>query len=122
MLWKKCDEGKTGNNCQIGSDVILTNDNAIIKCNELNMLNSGNGYAGRTNWRLPIIYELKTLINYSLNNPAVNVNFLPNTKSLSYWSATSSSAIGYSINFSLGSISAVSTTSSSSIKCVSGVY
>jgi len=122
LFWKKCDEGKTGNNCQIGSDVILTNDNAIIKCNELNMLNSGNGYAGRTNWRLPFIYELKTLINYSLNNPAVNVNFFPNTKSLSYWSATSNSTRGYSINFSLGNISAAGSTNSYSIKCVSGVY
>ncbi len=122
LLWKKCDEGKTGNNCQTGSDVIFTNDNASIKCNELNLLNSGSGYAGRINWRLPFIYELRTLVNYSLNNPAINVNFFPNTKSGLYWSATSNSTRGYSINFSLGNISAAGSTNSYSIKCVSGVY
>jgi hypothetical protein len=122
LYWKKCDEGRSGNTCQSGSDMIFTVDNANIRCNELNLLNLGNGYAGRTNWRLPYIYELKTLINFGLNNPAINITYFPSTKSSSYWSASSSNTRGYSINFSLGNISAASITNSSSIKCVSGVY
>jgi hypothetical protein len=45
---------------------------------------------GETNWRLPQIQELQSIVDYSvpLPNPNIDLNFFPNSTSKIYWSAT----------------------------------
>ncbi|MDD5227220.1 MAG: DUF1566 domain-containing protein [Methylococcales bacterium] len=45
---------------------------------------------GETNWRLPQIQELQSIVNYSmpLPNPNIDSNFFPNSTSRIYWSST----------------------------------
>jgi hypothetical protein len=45
---------------------------------------------GETNWRLPQIQELQSIVDYSvpLPNPNIDLNFFPNSTSKIYWSQT----------------------------------
>lgn len=51
-------------------------------------LNAGSGFGGQTDWRMPSIKELKTLVDRSTSMPAINTTFFPNTFLWWYWSST----------------------------------
>ncbi len=53
----------------------------------INWLNT-NHYCGYTDWRLPNIEELTSIVNFNKYDPALNRTYFPNTKSDLYWSST----------------------------------
>ena len=59
----------------------MTWEEALNYCENLN-------YAGFTDWRLPNINELLSLVDYSQNEPCINTEYFPGTKSSQYWSST----------------------------------
>ncbi len=90
-------DSKTGLiwNSSIGSS--KTWISALSYCESLN-------YAGFSDWRLPNVEELKTLINEKFSDPAT---LHPGVTSNSFWTSTSvdgSSSNAWSINFTHGSI------------------
>ena len=44
--------------------------------------------AGHTDWRLPSKKELEIIVDKSRENPAINTDFFPSTKSSYYWSSS----------------------------------
>jgi hypothetical protein len=54
----------------------------------INSLNDSN-YGGFSDWRLPTIVELASLVNYGKLYPSINTSFFPETMSAFYWSSTS---------------------------------
>ncbi|MCG6167024.1 Lcl C-terminal domain-containing protein [Leptospira sanjuanensis] len=67
LVWKTCPEGQTGAACAGAASVISWNAatlGGVGSCNALNAQNTGNGYAGRTNWRIPTVNELLSIVNY----------------------------------------------------------
>lgn len=66
LVWKSCPEGKSGPTCAAGTLSYVTKTNAVNACAALNTVNSGAGYAGKTDWRLPSVLELFTLFNYGI--------------------------------------------------------
>ena len=63
--------------------------------NLVNAANSGNGLCGFTDWRVPDIEELRSIVDYSRTNPSIDVDYFPNTHSARYWSASPSAYDSY---------------------------
>ena len=72
LIWQKCSKGLSGLNCESGSVDDLIWESAITYCEGLSL---GN----RTDWRLPNINELKSIVDYSRYHPAINIDYFPNT-------------------------------------------
>ena len=53
----------------------------------INALNSAH-FGGYSDWRLPTINELDSIVNNDIYNPAINTTYFPNTVSSDYWSST----------------------------------
>ena len=54
----------------------------------VNASNNGNGLCGATDWRLPNLNELQSIVHLGRNHPAIDTNYFPNSQSSFYWSST----------------------------------
>jgi hypothetical protein len=58
-----------------------TLNQSITYCKKLKL-------GGYTDWRLPTIKELNTIVDYNRCNPAIDSDLFPNTPPLTYWTST----------------------------------
>jgi len=70
LMWQQTDAGP------------MTWDNTLSYSENLSL-------AGFTDWRLPTIEELRSIVDHSRYYPAVNSTFFPDTKLSAYWSSSS---------------------------------
>jgi hypothetical protein len=87
LMWKRCSEGQGGADCGAGSATGYTWSEALQQA-------EASTAAGYDDWRLPNIKELASLVEMRCYDPAININYFPNTESAHYWS--SSPYAGYS--------------------------
>ncbi|MDQ6993127.1 MAG: DUF1566 domain-containing protein [Mariprofundus sp.] len=107
LRWKRCAEGQTWStgSCT-GAATTYSWQGAL---NQAKSLNVGGGFAARTNWRVPNIKELSSLIEVQCYNPAINTTIFPSlpvTASTQFWSASpvvTNSATAWSLNYYTGS-------------------
>ena len=80
LSWKRCAEGATwtGSTCS-GNASTYTYDQAVALT---------SNFAGQSDWRLPNVQELLSIVEYGAFRPAINAAIFPATPSLSFWSAS----------------------------------
>jgi hypothetical protein len=107
LMWKTCGQGQelTAATCD-GTVTGMTWQEGNASCEALNSLNSGSGYAGINDWRMPTISELRTLVNYGESDPAIDTPYFPNTTSNWHWSSSEHRNAGnaFAINFDSGNV------------------
>ena len=47
-----------------------------------------NSFGGHSDWRMPTLKELTSIVDYGTYDPAIDTNFYPNTMASGYWSST----------------------------------
>jgi hypothetical protein len=94
LMWKKCSEGyNEADNClalPVGAVAKMDWETALVTC-------EADETAEYTDWRLPNIRELSSIINYGneiAEIPTIDNDFFPNTRTSYYWSSTTSQYVG----------------------------
>jgi len=86
LMWKQCSEGLSGVDCMNGTATRSTWQQSLAIPNTLNV----TGFAGFTNWRLPNIKELRSIVAMNCFDPSINETAFPNTPISGFWSSSPS--------------------------------
>ncbi len=81
LIWKQCAQGRSGAGCATGADSTLTWTQALVAA-------SSETFAGHSDWRLPTVNELRSLVESGCHNPAINTTAFPATASTYFWSSS----------------------------------
>lgn len=86
LMWKRCSEGQAwnGSTC-IGNFAAYTWQTALQQAQSLN---SSGGFAGKADWRVPNVKELRSIAELQCASPAINLTIFPATPSDQFWSST----------------------------------
>lgn len=81
LVWIKCSQGNTGADCKVGSPTLRAWSKARSECDDL-------VFAGNSDWRMPTLKELQSIVDSGRADPAINDNFFGGS-SYPYWTSTS---------------------------------
>lgn len=105
LMWMRCSLGQTwdgsSTNCT-GSASTYTWQDALQAAQNLDQ---SGGFAGYTDWRLPNLRELMSVVRYHCYDPAINLTMFPATAGAIYWSSSpleGSYGLDWTINFDTG--------------------
>ncbi len=100
LMWKKCVEGLSGTHCENGSADSFTWQQAL---QQPRTVNNAGGFADYTDWRLPNINELISIVEEQCSDPAINLSRFPNTPSSVVWSGSPVAVSDYAWSVGFGS-------------------
>jgi hypothetical protein len=119
LTWKRCVEGLQGTNCEqwvptpgaVQAVAARTQPFTFTWREALwwaAQLNATGGFAGATDWRVPNVKELASLVEQQCTNPAINTELFPNTPLFEwYWSSTPDAdwpGYAWGVNFNNGQV------------------
>jgi hypothetical protein len=113
LRWQKCSRGQNNDATCTGTATTATWQQALQYCNGLTLASKS--------WRLPSFNELKSLVKFSVYNPAIDTVKFPATVSGDYWSATTyavNTAYAWLVYFNYGSAYNYNKTSNYYVRCV----
>ncbi len=97
LMWKQCLEGQMGSNC-LGSPAVVSWDMAATIARQA----AGARFAGYTDWRLPSVEELQSIVERQCQEPAINLSIFLHSPARSVWSASEASYNAWSLDFGRG--------------------
>ena len=109
-------DNATGLTWRQGTDGTMNWQGALSFCEDLD-------YAGYTDWRLPDVKELRSIVDNSKVSPAINTTFFPGTQSSYYWTSTTyagSTSYAWHVTFFNGYVYDSNKSSSNYVRCVRG--
>jgi hypothetical protein len=81
LMWMKCPLGQSGSGCTTGSANTYTWEAALEEA-------AGSSFADYTDWRLPNIKELRSIVEKRCYSPAINEAVFPATPTSDFWSSS----------------------------------
>lgn len=129
--WYSTDAASNGGNAgSLGADTCGGTLSAYSnQCNTANYVAAVNaaGLCGVTDWRLPSLRELESLVDFSVPNtgaaPTIDATYFPNTRINWFWSANNYSSVpafAWLVGFNFGGSVAVAKTSGLYVRLVRG--
>lgn len=113
LMWKKCEEGADATTCT-GTKTSFTSINQVLgQVSAVNTTGSSSGL-GYSDWRMPTVKELSSLVNRSCTGASINTVAFPNADQLSNLTGNlfaSHAAWLWAVDFADGSVSPVDPTS-----------
>ena len=85
LVWMRCSMG------QVWDGTTCTGEAKTYTFDEANALTGKVTFAGKGDWRLPNIRELLTIVDRSVDRPAIDMVAFPNTSASDFWSASADS-------------------------------
>lgn len=115
LVWMKCPVGMSGSNCKSGSPALRSWSDARDNCDDLNL-------AGKTDWRLPNLKELESIVSTNSFDPSMNQKVFGGTSDIYWTSVAPARYLGskFGVLFSDGSVYFQSDNSSAAVRCVRG--
>jgi hypothetical protein len=118
LTWQKCEDGQDPLTCDGAANTFLMDDGngtspAINYCESLNL-------ADQTDWHLPNVKQLQSIVDYGRVSPAIDTGYFPNSSDV-YWSSTAYLDGAYSawvVSFYDGYVSYDSMDLSYFVRCV----
>jgi hypothetical protein len=114
LMWNKCPNGLSGSTCATGTATTTSFYNAITEC-------ENSTTAGYTDWRLPNIKELYTLVDLTSAPSLASTTFPANTTS-AYWTSSYNTSgnpfIGITLDFSYGRVTDQTKSNTYRSRCV----
>ena len=108
LIWMRCAMG------QVWDGTTCTGTASTYTFDQANALTGTTTFAGHSDWRLPSIDELKTLIDQSIDHPTIDQQAFPATPSVHFETSTSVDEWGgcaWVVDFSNGLVSGPPSTS-----------
>ena len=107
---------KTGLVWQQSTGSTYTWESALSYCESLTL-------GSKSDWRLPNVKELGSIVYHSLSSPTIDSTAFPSTLSLYYWSSTTSlhqTSYAWSVYFGAGSVYNKNKSNNNYVRCVRG--
>ena len=99
---------------QEDDDTTRTWDEACSYCDDLTL-------GGYSDWRLPSVMELMSIVNYGTYDPSIETTYFPNTNAAFYWTSTTyalNSADAWCVGFNDGNADNVAHIDHDYVRCV----
>ena len=89
LVWKRCSEGQAwgGGTCY-GEHGLYTWQQAFARADAVNQGLAGTDNAGHTDWRVPNVNELQSIVERGCAWPSINSTWFPNTHGSLYWASS----------------------------------
>jgi hypothetical protein len=121
LIWQKCSNGQNATSCSGSTSTLtLSWSSAITYCEGLTL-------GSRSDWRLPNINELGSIIDYTKSSViTIDSTAFPNTQSYFYWSSSTyaqNTNYAWLVDFNYGNLSVNSKTDRNIygyVRCVTG--
>ena len=84
LMWDQCAWGSSGSACAVGTNATMTWQAALGVAATAN----GMAYKGYSDWRLPNVKELLSIVETCRSSPSINEQIFPNTISNVFWSGS----------------------------------